>query len=181
MCFCWYIYCIYYLRIFPHLHTFWSLNVSCCEQWVVCSIKYRTRIVFNVTFLWRCDPTRVMASSITMFLDYTQRRTTDGRTPLDEWSARRKDLYLTIHNTQSDEQPCPGGIRTQDLSRRAAADLRLRRRGYWDRPTFQIIKQHIFVLSALNFRTGGVITVTLCAKCPCLFVAPFSIACKAYH
>ena len=27
----------------------------------------------------------------------------------------------------------PGGIRTHDLSRRAAADLRLRPRGHWDR------------------------------------------------
>jgi len=27
----------------------------------------------------------------------------------------------------------PGGIRAQDLSRRAAADLRLRPRGHWDR------------------------------------------------
>jgi len=35
--------------------------------------------------LWRCDPTRVMASSILRFLDHTQRRTTVGRTPLDEW------------------------------------------------------------------------------------------------
>ena len=29
----------------------------------------------------------------------TLRHTTLGRTPLDEWSARRKDLYLTTHNT----------------------------------------------------------------------------------
>jgi len=29
-----------------------------------------------------------------MFLDYTQRRSTVGRTPLDEWSAGRRDLYL---------------------------------------------------------------------------------------
>ena len=29
---------------------------------------------------------------------HTQRRTTVGRTPLDEWSARRTDLYLTTHN-----------------------------------------------------------------------------------
>ena len=27
------------------------------------------------------------------------RHTTFGRTPLDEWSARRKELYLTTHNT----------------------------------------------------------------------------------
>ena len=29
------------------------------------------------------------------------RRTTVGRTPLDEWSARRRDLYLTTHNTHN--------------------------------------------------------------------------------
>ena len=32
------------------------------------------------------------------FLDHT-RRTTVSRTPLDEWSARRRDLYLKTHNT----------------------------------------------------------------------------------
>ena len=35
-----------------------------------------------------------------MFLDHT-RRTTFGRTPLDEWSARRRDLYLTTHDTHN--------------------------------------------------------------------------------
>jgi len=35
------------------------------------------------------------------FLDHTQRRTTIGRTPLDERSARRRDLYLTTHYTQN--------------------------------------------------------------------------------
>ena len=38
--------------------------------------------------------------------NHTQRRTTVGRTPLDEWSARRRDLYLTTHNTQRDKHPC---------------------------------------------------------------------------
>jgi len=36
-----------------------------------------------------------------MFLYHTQRRTTVGRTPLDEWSARRRDLYLTTHDTHN--------------------------------------------------------------------------------
>jgi hypothetical protein len=31
----------------------------------------------------------------------TFRHTTLGRTPLDEWSARRRDLYLTTHNTHN--------------------------------------------------------------------------------
>ena len=35
------------------------------------------------------------------FLDHTQRRITVGRTPLDEWSARRRDLYLTTHNSHN--------------------------------------------------------------------------------
>ena len=54
----------------------------------------------NFFFLWRCGPTRAMTSSFLRFLDHTQRRTTVGRTPLDEWSARRRDLYLTTHNTK---------------------------------------------------------------------------------
>jgi len=29
------------------------------------------------------------------------RHTTLGRTPLDEWPARRSDLYLTTHNTHN--------------------------------------------------------------------------------
>ena len=34
----------------------------------------------------------------------------------------------------TDKHPFPGGIRTHNLSRRAAVDLRLRPRGHWDRP-----------------------------------------------
>jgi hypothetical protein len=36
-----------------------------------------------------------------MFLDHTRRRSTVGRTPLDKRSARRRDLYLTTHNTHN--------------------------------------------------------------------------------
>ena len=70
-----------------------------------------------------------------MFLDHTQRRSTVGRTPVDEWSARRRDLYLTTHTKHSQQTDIhiPGGIRTHNLSRRAAADLRLRQRGHWYR------------------------------------------------
>jgi hypothetical protein len=38
---------------------------------------------------------------IVEFLNHIQRRPTVGRTPLDEWSARRRDLYLTTHNTHN--------------------------------------------------------------------------------
>ena len=42
-----------------------------------------------------------------MFLDHTQRRSTVGRTPLDEWSARRRDLYLTTHDTHNRQISMP--------------------------------------------------------------------------
>ena len=42
-----------------------------------------------------------------MFLDHTQRRTTVGRTPLDEWSACRIDLYLTTHDTHNRQISMP--------------------------------------------------------------------------
>ena len=83
-----------------------------------------------------------MASSFLTFLDHTQRRTTVDRTPLDERSARRRDLYLTTHNTHN-RHPCPpGGIRTHNLSRRAAAALRLRPRGHLDRQYLFISKRN---------------------------------------
>ena len=41
-----------------------------------------------------------------MFLDHT-RHTTVGRTPLDEWWARRRDLYLTTHDTHNRQTSMP--------------------------------------------------------------------------
>jgi len=52
-------------------------------------------------------PQWAMASSFTRFLDHTQWRTTVGRTPLDEGSARRRDLYLTTHNTHNRQTSMP--------------------------------------------------------------------------
>ena len=37
----------------------------------------------------------------------TLRHATVGRTPLDEWSARRRELYLTVHKLIRDKHPCP--------------------------------------------------------------------------
>jgi hypothetical protein len=42
-----------------------------------------------------------------MFLDHTQRRTTVGRAPLDKRSARRRELYLTTHDTHNRQISMP--------------------------------------------------------------------------
>ena len=92
--------------------------------------RHNNDTVINVQVLclfvcfWRDGPQWARASSFTKILDYTQRRTTVGRIPLDEWSVRRN----TRHSQQTNVH-APGGIRTHDLSRWAAADLRLRPRG----------------------------------------------------
>jgi hypothetical protein len=54
--------------------------------------------------------------------------TTVGRTPLDEGSARRSDLYLTTQTLYKTNIHAPGEIRTHDPSKPSAADLR-----HWDR------------------------------------------------
>ena len=77
------------------------------------------------------SPQWARASSFTRFLDHT-RHTTVGRTPLDEWLARRRDPLPdnTQHSQQTNIQAL-GGIGTHNLSRRATADPRLRPRGRW--------------------------------------------------
>jgi len=54
-----------------------------------------------------------------------------GRTPLDEWSAQRRDHYLRTHNAHKRQTDihAPCGVRTHSFSRRAVADTRLRPRG----------------------------------------------------
>jgi hypothetical protein len=42
-----------------------------------------------------------------MFLDHTLRSSTVGRTPLYERSARRRDLYLTTHDTHNRQISMP--------------------------------------------------------------------------
>jgi len=88
----------------------------------------------NFFFIWRNSPQWARASSFARFLDHTQRRATVGRTPLDEWSAHRRDLYLTTHNSQQTNIHALGGIQTYNFSRRAVADLCLRPCGHWDLP-----------------------------------------------
>jgi hypothetical protein len=46
-------------------------------------------------------------SSFLRFLGHTQRRTTVGRTPPDEWSARRRDIYLTTHDSHNRKTSMP--------------------------------------------------------------------------
>ena len=96
--------------------------------------------LFLCLFLARQPPVG-QGLSYTRFLDHTQRRTTVGRR-LDSYGRVIGPLQRPLHdNTQHPQQRdihAPSGIRTHILSRRAAAGLRLRPRGHWDRQKYWV-------------------------------------------
>jgi hypothetical protein len=97
---------------FPHKAAD-KIPILRCTCWRIFLLQYSlerpvcvSELAFNYSnsyfFFFGLDsPQWVMASSFTSFLDHTQRRTRVGRTPLDKWSARRRDLYLTTHNNHN--------------------------------------------------------------------------------
>ena len=92
--------------------------------------------------------------------------TTLGTTPLEEWSARQRDLYQTIHNSQETD------IRTRNPSKRAAVDPRLRRRDHWHRrseltihPKYtKLIEILCLLTKRLNIRFFWMIRFRVCTK-----------------
>ena len=70
----------------PRLH-----QVEGHDIWMTCSL----------CLLWCNSPQWARASSFTRFLGHTWWCTTVDRTSFDEWSACRRDLYLTTHNTHN--------------------------------------------------------------------------------
>jgi len=65
----------------------------------------------------------------------TLKHSTLGKSPLEEWSARRRDLYLKKHNTHKRGISIPLWDSNPQSQERAAADPRLRLLGYWNRPS----------------------------------------------
>jgi len=97
-------------------------------------------ILYGILFVLSATaPQWDRASSFTRFQDPTQRRITVGRS---------RPLPDNTHNTHNKQtSTLPGGIRTHHLSRRAAADLRLRPQGHWDRP----LPHFIYSFSSLSY------------------------------
>ena len=96
-------------RVFPHTDQLpWNRLQNIPSQFVsahhVSIKKYMISVflfVFGSTAPRRPGPPHSRGFKI------TQRRITFGRTPLDEWSARRRDLYLTTHNTHNWQTSMP--------------------------------------------------------------------------
>jgi hypothetical protein len=75
----------------------------------------------------------------------TLRHTTPVRTPLNERQARHRNLYLKTHNTKKTNIHAPGGVRTHNTSKQAAADPCLRSLDLCDRLIKQKRKESHFL------------------------------------
>ena len=94
----------------------------------------------NIFFLSRFDSCSGPGPPHCRASDSTLRHTIIGRTPLDEWSARRRDLYRKTHkHSQEKNIHAPCGIRTRNPSRRDALDRHLRSRRHRDRQWFYLL------------------------------------------
>jgi len=82
-----------------------------------------------------------MASSLSR-IQITFRQTTLGRTPLDEGSARRRDLWQ--HTTLTGDRYACSRIWTHNPSKPAAAEPSLRPRGHYDRPVYSLCTFNYF-------------------------------------
>ena len=99
----------YYVHIINVLYMVYKSQVVKCRQFFVeklCTLWNGILVYWNY-FIWCNSPQWAMAVSFTRFLSHTKWCTIVGRTPLDKWSARRRDLYLTTHNTHSRQMSMP--------------------------------------------------------------------------
>jgi hypothetical protein len=127
---------------------------------------HQVREVFFLCF-WRDSLQWVRVSSFTRFLNQTQRRTTVGMNPLDEWSARRRDFYLTTHNIHNGQTSMPPIGFEPTIS----AGERQQTYGHWKRPKFPLhelnvqwvlaksqgpccVRKHIAIITYLTSPSG---------------------------
>ena len=105
-------------------------------------------------------------SSFTRFLNHTQRRSTVGRTPLDEWSApTKRPLPGNTKHSQQTDILSTGGNRTRNLSRRAATDLQPRPRCHWDQHRLVYNKFDIWGGNRRNAGVGGLVVLETKRRC----------------
>jgi len=125
-------------KLCPQYHSVWTQYVinnsiqNCCgntlpPKKIECWFRY-------FFFLWRCGPTRAMSPSFLRFIHHTHNDASQSVVLL--WASDQlvTEASTWQHTTlTTGKHPCPRWDRTHDLSRGAAADLRLRPRGHWDR------------------------------------------------
>ena len=94
------------------------------------SIHLTTLIYTSLHFSHGC--TALAGLGLVVEVSGSHSDTTLGGTPLDEWSARSRDLYLTTHKLTRDRHASPQRDSNPQSQKREAVDLRLRPCDHWD-------------------------------------------------
>ena len=110
------------------------LRRTCRCTWTSWNPQSLSRPVIGLLYLFTLNDTHTHTYAHTL-----------GRTPLDEWSARHRDLCLTTQHSQQTDIHASVGIRTRSLSNRAASDPFLRPRGHRNRLNFSIHEAYLFI------------------------------------
>ena len=100
-------------------------NITLLRKWLISNFSYH---FWNLFYL----SARQVHSAI-ISVDHTERHTTAGVRPLGEWSVRRRDFFLTKHNSQN-RHPCPDRIRTPKPKKWATSELLTGSLGHWNHP-----------------------------------------------
>ena len=131
--------------VFPNDGIFMPRHV--CVKWIHCH-EYSVRAFSWIFPPWSNSPTRVRGASFLRFRNHPIWHTAVGRTPLDEGSARRRDLYLTTNNTSMRRTSMSSAIPASDVSQTHALDLSATGIGY----SFDIVNEKISNLHVTHYR-----------------------------
>jgi hypothetical protein len=96
-------------RIVPFLYVFLESAVNIYYSGLTCGGKLM-QMTFKLFFFFSMARQPLGGLGRLIFRGFTIthfRHTTVGRTPLDEGPARRRDLYLTTHNTHNRQTSMP--------------------------------------------------------------------------
>jgi hypothetical protein len=110
----------------------WGNNGQDPTIWhALVNILYQQRCMFF--YPWHNSPQWARASSLSRFHDDTQKHHTRQDSSGRVMSPSQRPIPDSTQHSQQTNIHVPGGIRTHNLSKLAAADRRLRPRGQWDR------------------------------------------------
>ena len=134
-------------RVTQHQITFSQVTQLITKVYVYLSVikttHFQIRAAIKDTFFFAVA-LRPNAGHGLLILEVSRSHTTTHHSRLDSCgrviSSSQRPLPDSIQHSQQTNIHAPGGIRTHDRSRRAAADLRLRPRGHWDRQKTQLRK-----------------------------------------
>jgi hypothetical protein len=141
--------------------TGWSTRICHGIIFSVWISQFQHLLSYFISF---CDPPAQTPAQVALLLTSIEHTHTHGRTPLYEWSARRR--YRHLHNTQQTQRTnmrTLNGIWIRDSSRRAATNLCLK---VIASAVLQVVKEIVWSLWTPIFNTWRRKAGTRTRPCP---------------